>query len=148
MKKIAAVQSLLGGYVAGACVVWCFDDRFTEALKAVARGYTHYDLVRIAGGANRLAGESDEAARAFVLEQVRASIRLHQAREVVLMCHADCLACGGSAAFAGGAAKEREARTRDLREAAALLAENGVETPVRLLYVDFDAVWELENTGA
>jgi len=148
MKKVAAVQSLLGTYVAGGCIVWCFDDRFTEALKAVLKGYTRCDLVRIAGGAKWLAQQADEAARRFVLEQVRASIRFHQAREIVLMCHADCLACGGSAAFGGDAEKEKEARAGDLRAAGAFLAANGVEMPVRLLYVDFDAIWELEGAGA
>jgi len=148
MKKVAAVQSLLGTYVAGGCIVWCFDDRFAEALKVVLKGYTRCDLVRIAGGAKWLAQRDDEAARGFVLEQVRASIHFHQAREIVLMCHADCLACGGSAAFGGDAQKEKEARVDDLKAAGAFLAANGVAVPVRLLYVDFGAIWELEGAGA
>lgn len=79
-------------YQADACVVWCFDDRFREALEYFIEnnGIEHYDLVKVAGGAKSLASPKKQSEREFLEGQILASIRLHSARKIVLMVHSDC----------------------------------------------------------
>ena len=98
MKKILSHDTLKGHYEAEACIVWCFDDRFTGLLREFTKDMENFDLVKVAGGAKALA-EGASPARDFVQEQIATSLRLHGAKKVVLMLHEDCGAYGGSKRF-------------------------------------------------
>jgi len=84
----------------GCCIVWCSDSRFTPALEQLVRerGYRHYDLIRIPGGANDLASTNGENAK-YTLQQIALLRRIHNFSQLILMMHQDCAACGGSPAF-------------------------------------------------
>ena len=99
MEKIVPYNSQREHYTADACVVWCFDHRFSDLLGKFSKKFKNFDLVKIAGGAKALAGDASPD-RDFVLNQIKTSIRLHGVKRVVLMLHRDCGAYGGSKSFA------------------------------------------------
>jgi carbonic anhydrase len=141
-KKIVQFMSFQNHYTADACVVWCFDDRFSKLLEEFvkARGYKNYDLVKIVGGAKSLASPENETERLFVLKQIRTSINLHHAPKVILMCHEDCGAYGGKKEFSGDA-DEREKICADLKEAQHLLQNNlPKEVDVEIVFADFNGI--------
>lgn len=127
-------------YVADACVVWCFDDRFYKLLKAFGKQerFGHVDLVKIAGGAKSLAGEASPD-RDFLLHQIAASVRLHGTKRVILMLHRDCGGYGGSKAFPGPAA-EREVLIAQLRQARDVVKRQLPELTVDVYFADFDGL--------
>ena len=144
MKVIAPSLAIKDHYRADACIVWCFDDRFSKALDSyiIEKGLVHLDIVKIAGGAKELATPSDEHNREFVLGQILASIRLHHTRRVVLMNHADCGAYGGSKVF-GDNKREKDFHQRELEAGRDFLAKHIPGVPIDIIYVDFDNVQEL-----
>lgn len=99
-EPVVSFSSSKDHYTADACVVWCFDDRFYKLLKAFGKQERlgHIDLIKIAGGAQALAGEASPD-RDFVAGQIEKSLRLHGTRRIVLMLHRDCGAYGGSGRF-------------------------------------------------
>lgn len=99
MEKIVSYDTLKGHYVADACIVWCFDDRFTGLLHEFTKDLENFDLVKISGGAKVLA-EGPSPARDFVQEQIAVSLRLYGTKKIILMLHEDCAAYGGSKRFA------------------------------------------------
>ena len=62
MKNILPFRSPKEHYVADACVVWCFDNRFSVLLQAFTKGVKNIDLVKVAGGAKALAGDPSPGA--------------------------------------------------------------------------------------
>jgi len=141
-NKILAYKSSKDHYTAEACIVWCFDDRFTGLLNefAKSRGYGNYDLVKIAGGAKALASPESEPDRLFLLKQIRVSINLHGAKRVILMCHEDCGAYGGKQAFANDEEESEKIRD-DLKEAAHILKNNLPENvKIETVYADFGGI--------
>jgi hypothetical protein len=111
-------------------------------------GIAHFDLICVAGGARCLSGDDSEANRQFVLEQIRASIRLHDTHTVLLMLHSDCGAYGGLPAFKNDAAREVEHHRQALRRARDFLSANIPELNVMGYFVDFEGVWEALNSQA
>jgi hypothetical protein len=109
-------------YKAEACVVWCFDARFTNSgsdfLKNQGFSESKIDLVKRAGGAKALAMEGS-ADQEDVLKQIAGSIKLHQTDRVILMVHMDCGAYGGSSAFENDNNKERDHHIAELKKATA-----------------------------
>jgi carbonic anhydrase len=141
-QKIIKFKSSKEHYVADACIVWCFDDRFSRLLDEFvkSRGYKHYDLVKVAGGAKSLAFPENEAERLFLLKQIRMSINLHNAKKVILMCHEDCGAYGGKKEFEGDE-KEKEKICGDLKESAHILKNNlPKEVEVEMIFADFEGI--------
>lgn len=141
-NKILSFQTGKEHYTAEACIVWCYDDRFTKLLEEFvkSRGYKNYDLIKLAGGAKSLAAPESEADRLFVLKQIRTSINLHHAAKVVLMCHEDCGAYGGKKAF-GGDEDEKSKICGDLHEAVHILQNNlPKEVEVEMIFADFDGI--------
>ena len=146
MQKILDFESSREHYTADACVVWCFDARFTKSLQgfAQARNYRSYDLVRIAGGAKSLASPDNESERIFVLKQIEISLKLHRAEKIVLMTHSDCGAYGGIKSFENDIDREKETHIKELTAAREFLEKNlSMSVPVELLFVNFDSIWEL-----
>ena len=144
-NKILAYKSPKEHYTADACIVWCFDDRFTGLLEEFvkSRGYKNYDLVKIAGGAKTLASPENEADRLFVLKQIRISINLHGTKHVILMCHEDCGAYGGKASFTSDS-EELERINNDLKEADHILKNNLPEdVRVEIIFADFEVISQI-----
>jgi hypothetical protein len=161
MKKVFSFESSPEHYHADACIVWCFDDRFYKLLKAFgkAKGAKHIDLVKVAGGAKALGVPSnaaaqsagngqlngsspDLAARDFLLTQIKASIRLHGTKRIILMTHRDCGAYGGSQAFADSEA-ERAAHEAQLAAARDFVGGELPDAIVEPLFADFDGLYQI-----
>jgi hypothetical protein len=125
-------------YTADACVVWCFDDRFSKLLKQFIanKKFKHIDLVKVAGGAKDIASPTNETSRHFILDQIGKSVRLHAPTEVILMMHIDCGACDGKT--------EPEFYQRELKAAGNIvekfLADNASDVSVTLLFADFSGI--------
>ena len=96
MKRVISHQSNSEHYKADACIVWCFDDRFSSLLEQFIREskFQHADLVKIAGGAKGLTSPADPFERQYVLDQIGKSIALHHTPKVILMAHSECGAYG------------------------------------------------------
>lgn len=142
MEKILSYNSSKEHYAADACIVWCFDDRFSGLLVEFIknREYKNYDLVKVAGGAKSLASPENEAERLFLLKQIRISINLHDAKRVILMCHEDCGAYGGKKEFENNE-KEKEKICGDLKEGIHILKNNlPKEVEVEMIFADFDGI--------
>lgn len=113
----------MGHYEADACLVWCFDNRFTPALEEFLkhRGLTRVDLVKTAGGAKGLA--EGRARRDSALGDIEKSIRLHKTPLIILANHQEC---GDYGMNFGTPEKERAFHERELSE-----ARNAVEIFLR-----------------
>ena len=128
-------------YTADACIVWCFDDRFTGLLKELNRfGFKNIDLIKVAGGAKGLIGP--ESARAFLLDQIEKSIKLHHAPLIILMVHKNCGAYGTLSAvdengFFSKELKQAKINLEVFLEAAKHTAK------VKIYLADFDGLWEV-----
>jgi hypothetical protein len=150
MKKVFHFDAPRERYQCDAAVLWCFDNRFElgfhKFLKRI--GVVHSDPIKVAGGAKCLASPESESERAFILEQIRKSIRLHGTKTVILMVHSDCGAYGGlDGGFHGDVQAEAKHHERELRVAAARLVEAIPELEVRGYFVDFEGIWEAEVDG-
>ncbi|HXN46303.1 MAG TPA: carbonic anhydrase, partial [Bryobacteraceae bacterium] len=110
MRKVFHFDSPREKYHCDAAVVWCFDNRFELAFRKFLKraGVFNCDPIKVAGGAKCLASPENETERAFVLEQIRKSMRLHGTRRVILMLHSDCGAYGGLKAFHDDARAEAD----------------------------------------
>ena len=111
-------------YKAEACVVWCYDARFSELYDAFLdkRGFSKskVDLVKGAGGAQALALENGADHDTF-RSQIEKSIKLHHTEKVILMVHMDCGGYGGSKAFDNNREKEWDHHIAELEKAASFV---------------------------
>jgi carbonic anhydrase len=130
-------------YYAEAAIVWCFDHRFHAGFSKFLkrRGISNNDIIKIAGGAQSLASPARETDREFVLDQIRASIRLHGTKLIILMVHSDCGGYGGLAAFHGDAGAEARHHEKELQRASAYLKSAIPAIDVESYFVDFEGVW-------
>lgn len=146
MNKVYHFDSPREPYVCDAAVVWCFDHRFDLGFHKFLKrsGVVNPDEIRIAGGAKSLASPGSEEERQFVLAQIRASIRLHATRRVVLMTHSDCGGYGGLSAFGDDPVAEAGFHRDELRRAAAVIKAAIPEVEVKAYFLDFRGVWEAE----
>ncbi len=145
MHKLFHFDSPREVYRAGACVISCFDARFELAERKLLkrRGVAWADRVRVAGGAKGLASPDDPAARAFLLRQVRLSVRLHATPAVLLVAHTDCGTYGGFQAFGCDPEREQAHHRSELAAAAAVLRAESPNLEVRAFFLGFDAAWEV-----
>ncbi len=146
MKKVFHFEAPREHYTCDAAVVWCFDHRFDLSFRKFLKraGGTHYDAIKIAGGAKVLVTPDRESDREFVLGQIRTSMRLHRTHRVILMVHSDCGAYGGLDAFGRDTAAEAEHHGRELQIAAANLKAAIPQLEVQGYFVDFDGIWDAE----
>lgn len=135
-------------YTCDAAVVWCYDYRFETAFRKLLKriGIFYSDPIRVAGGAKCLVSPEHEGDRLFVVDQIRKSMQLHGTRLAVLMLHSDCGAYGGLAAFNDDPEKEARNHNADLQRASAFLQEKIPGLTVKAYFVDFDGVWEVDQT--
>jgi hypothetical protein len=144
VRKVFHFDSPRERYSCDAVVISCFDHRFHLAIRKFLkrRGIVSPDSIALAGGAKSLASPSSEHERAFVLEQVTTSQRLHGSRRVILMNHSDCGAYGGLAKFNGDFAFEARQHCLELKQAAAVLRQEIPDLAVECFFVAFDGVLE------
>ncbi len=138
MQKIIDFQINKEHYHADACIVWCFDDRFTPVLKEFVKNkeFEHFDIICIAGGAKTLSSPESESERTFILKQIEISLKLHHTPKLVLMNHSDCGAYGGL--------EDKEVYIKELGIAKDFLQKNlSREIPIDLLFVDCSGIWEI-----
>jgi len=106
-------------------VVYCIDFRLRDHLDRFLSGRgldeDGADIVRVAGAAMNVARPRTSYSRDFVMEQLEASRRLHDVREIYLVNHEDCGAYGPELAADDEA--ELEAHEEDLRRARVLVGE-------------------------
>ena len=146
MKKVFHFDAPREKYHCDAAILWCFDNRFELGFRKFLKriGVVNSDPIKIAGGAMSLASPKHEYDRDFVLEQIRASIKLHNTKRVILMLHSDCGAYGGlDGGFDGNAAAEATHHEADLRIAAANLIKAIPGISVETYFVDFEGIWEV-----
>ena len=146
-KKIIAVKSSKEHYAAKACIVWCFDNRFRNALFEFAKSQNlePYDLIMIAGGAKSLASPTNESDHDYLLDQIRTSLQLHHTEKIVLMTHSDCGAYGGLKSFDNSPKTEFEKHGAELSAAQNIvqkfLVTNDLpRVPVEIAFVDFEEI--------
>lgn len=149
MKQVIKFQSSKEHYDANACVVWCFDDRFTGLLGELNKfGYKNIDLIKVAGGALNLTDRVSNQAFDFVADQIEKSIKLHSTPLVILMVHQDCGAYKALGALPSNEHRQTELLSEDLRDARqsllGYLAEKDLQEPTVKIYIaDFDGLWEV-----
>jgi carbonic anhydrase len=146
MKKIFHFDSPPDAYVADAAVLCCFDARISQVVRKFLRkqGIEHPDMIIVAGGAKTLASPRNDFEQDFILEQVRMSIRLHQATRVFVMSHSDCATYGGLAHFKGDREAEAVHHRTELIRAGELLVNNFPNISVEPYFIKFDGVWEVK----
>src|SRR3989338_7739398 len=86
MRQIIKHQSSYDHYESDACIVWCFDARFSALLeKFIAeKELRNIDLIKIAGGARVFATHEIEAEEDYFRGQIEKSVKLHHTRKVIL----------------------------------------------------------------
>lgn len=141
MERFLAFRSSREHYVADACVLWCFDDRFSGLLDLFLKDFKNFDLVKVAGGAKALAEDASKD-RNFVLNQIKTSIRLHHTKRVILALHRDCGAYGGSKDFTNTEA-EKNHYISQLVIAKQFLAIEIPDVPVDTYFADFDGLHQI-----
>lgn len=149
MRKVFHFDAPREKYHCDAAVVWCFDNRFELGFRKFLkrRGVLNSDPIKIAGGAKSLASPELETDRAFLLEQIRKSIRLHGTNHVILMLHSDCGAYGGLAAFGNNMQREAEHHERELKKAAENLRGTIPAVGISGYFVNFEGIYESDLTG-
>src|SRR5437868_9615031 len=142
MQKTFHFDSSSEPYVADAAVLCCFDQRIRLAVNKFLqrRAILRPDMIVVAGGAKTLASPRNDFERDFILEQVRMSIRLHQASQLFLMSHSDCATYGGLQAFGGDTNREMDHHRGELRRAAELVKQHFPELILKRFFVDFSGV--------
>jgi len=149
MRKIFHFDSPSEHYLADAAVLYCFDHRINIAVRKFLkkRKIEHFDMIVVAGGGKTLASPRNDAERDFILEQVGTSIRLHQAKRVLVMNHSDCGAYGGLANFKEDRTAEADFHRSELLRAQELLTSRFPGIMVEPYFVTFDGIWEVRNAN-
>lgn len=143
MDKVFHFDSAPDYYVADAAVLTCFDQRIRLTVNKFLqrRGIARPDMIVVAGGAKTLASPRNDRERDFVLEQIGMSIQLHGTRRAYLVCHSDCGAYGGLAAYNGDAEAEAKHHFEELERAADLLEKRFPELSIQCFLVNFEGVF-------
>lgn len=82
-------------------ILSCIDYRFwPKASRLLKKEYGDFDLIEMAGASKNIASPNHKDDRHAVLESIKTSIKLHNARFLILTNHIDCGAYGGSESFA------------------------------------------------
>ncbi len=137
MKKIISLNLSRDHYVARGTILWCFDDRFTEALekfKASMPGARFDDVRMASGGLKKLASPEKESDQKEILEEISKSVRLHQSHTIFIMAHNECGDYGGIT--------DRDFYLNELAKAERVIQEN-FSVKIVKLFVDFDGIYEV-----
>src|SRR5215471_1572451 len=125
MRKVFHFDSSPEPYVADAAVLCCFDYRINMAVRKFLKkqAIERPDMIVVAGGAKTLASPRNNFERDFILEQIGMSILLHRTKRVFLVCHSDCGAYGGLAAYNGDAGAEAKHHFEETRASRGVAAD-------------------------
>jgi hypothetical protein len=151
MRKVLHFDSPRERYHCDASVVGCFDNRFDAVNRKLLKriGITQPDPIKIAGGAKALASPEQEFHRAFVLDQIHKSIRLHGTDRVILKLHSDCGAYGGlDGRFHGDTEAETAHYQSELAAATAFLRREIPGIKVESFILNFEGAWVVEEADA
>ena len=142
MEKVFHFDSPRDKYQSDAVVVWCFDNRFELACRKFLKfaGVMQPDPIKVAGGPKSLASPEHAFQKAFVVEQIEKSVRLHDTHRIILFMHSDCGAYGGLANFGGDATVEAAHHVAELNRAATFLHETFPSMQVDCYFVNFEGV--------
>lgn len=145
MQKVFHFDSPRDRYHCDAVVVWCFDNRFELVCRKFLKykGILQPDPIKVAGGPQSLASPEHAFQRAFVVDQIEKSIRLHGTRRAILFMHSDCGAYGGLERFKGDAASEAAHHSEELRSAADFINKTFPKLAVDCFFVNFEGVWDV-----
>lgn len=117
-------------------------DRFITGME-----FAHPDVISVVGGAKDLATPHDEAARLYLLRQIKKAIRLHGTPEVHLMVH---MGCGGYALHGlefRHTHQELDFLEKEVNQAAEVVREflkqDGITVIVRKYIATFDGLFEV-----
>ena len=81
-------------------IISCIDYRFwPEALSIFEKNFGRFDVIEMAGGSKNIASPMHQFDQQAILENIKVSIDLHQAKVIILTNHIDCGAYGGSKKF-------------------------------------------------
>jgi carbonic anhydrase len=131
----------MGGHKCRACIVWCIDFRLHDHLSrfVVDKGLDKdgTDIVRVAGVVKNLTRPKQTYARDFVMDQLEASHRLHDVREIYLVNHEDCGAYGLQ-----NIDKESMIHKKDLQQARAFLKGRFPDVKIFAFYQRLDGAVE------
>jgi Putative carbonic anhydrase len=149
MRKLYHFDSPPEAYVADAAVLCCFDHRIQLVMRKFLKRERILtpDWIVVAGGAKTLASPRNDFEQDFILEQIRMSLRLHQARRVILTCHSDCATYGGLAAYGGDRRAEADHHLAELKRAAELVRVSFSGVEIATYFIDFGGVWQ-EGTAS
>lgn len=149
MHKIFHFDSDQNPYIADAAVLCCFDYRIQQVVRKLLKrvGVHKPDWIIVAGGAKTLASPRNDFEQEFILEQIRMSIRLHQAQRVILSCHSDCATYGGLAAYSGNRQAEAEHHLQELERAAELVRAQFPDSEIATYFIDFEGVWQKDSSA-
>ena len=144
MRTIVSLHTDSEHVSVDACIVWCFDPRFSNLLRALEEeeGFFHTDIIKVAGGAKDLTDSSLGNSKDYLLDQIGKSVALHHPRQIILMMHDNCGAYGGR--------EDPEFYKRGLRKAGDVLErflKKGGERdgiPIELIFCDFEGAHILE----
>jgi hypothetical protein len=145
VRKLYHLESQCEPYECDGFVLACFDARYDLVTRKFVKrcGIERPDAVRIAGGAKVLASPVDEQERAFALNQIRTSMRLHGTRRALLFAHSDCGAYGGLERFGNDLQAETDHLKGELTRASQYLTAQVPGLSVEAYYLDSQGVWTL-----
>jgi hypothetical protein len=156
LKRMTSVGLKNEHYKADALILYCVDHRGKEALDHFIRmrGYKHYDLIQIPGGAKIFTDLGDKKMsytsrilrwleRKIILGYMSVLLRLHHADLIIAITHVDCGACGGSAAFGIDKEEEIRAHTHGLMVAKEFLQEHFRIVPAEAYFIDYRGCWQV-----
>jgi len=122
-----------------AAVIHCIDFRFQKAIADYLEqaGVVSYDRISVAGAAKNIAIPENDAEKAYVLNQIDISVRLHEVKEIILIHHEDCGAYGGKSTFASDEV-EHDTHFEHMDSVRRMLASIYQDVVVKLVYAKFD----------
>ena len=146
MRQIIKHQSSYDHYESDACIVWCFDARFSALLeKFIAeKELRNIDLIKIAGGARVFATHEIEAEEDYFRGQIEKSVKLHHTRKVILIVHQNCGAYGKT--FDDTASEENFYKTElenAKKSVEAFLRSKNLQIPIETYYATFDGLYQV-----
>lgn len=132
-------------YLADAWVVFCADNRFAKVhIEALKGQGVHVDSFQSLGGIKHLASPKKPSHLEFALDQLQDSIDLHQTKKVVLIAH---LHCGAYKDSVWGMADQEEIEFYfgELKKARENILEKHPDIAIKMLYIDFHRIYEVEE---
>ena len=135
MEKIFHFDSPREHYTADACVLSCYDARFTQAVRKFLKRQSiqTFDHIQIPGSAKALAAPGPECD--FVLGAIRTSKRLHGTTRLLLLAHAECGAYGGA---------PTDTIVADVTRAAGVVLASEPSLVVECYFCDFDGIYRIQ----